>query len=66
MATDKATSETKPVEKEEMYRNRTKITQIVYPNGPGDKRIVPPGHTVCLTPSAAKKFFVLFEKVEQK
>jgi len=51
--------------KESMYRNRTKVTQIVYPRGQWDKRIVHPGHTVCLTEAQHKRYFSLFEAVKQ-
>lgn len=43
-----------------MYRNRTKVDQIVFPKGQWDKRIVPVGHTVCLTDAEYKRYFSLF------
>lgn len=64
MAESTSTTPAATPEKESMFRNRTKVTQIVYPRGQWDKRIVPAGHTVCLTPTQHKRYFSLFTAVE--
>lgn len=63
-----AETQTAPApEKESMYVNRTKVTQVVYPKGQWDKRIVPVGHTVCLTPEQYRRYFAYFKpKNEEK